>query len=65
MRVIDIINIGVPCRLSHPVVGNVIWKCLPISGWGLYFAEGPEKDQILVADNTVLIDENWTLISQE
>lgn len=59
MRVVDLIRPGVPCRLRHPVVGDVLWKNDPLQGWMLAFARGLEKGQELIADEAVLLDDRW------
>lgn len=58
MRIFDIITPGIACDLHHPEVGLVKWKA--VDGYfTLYFAEGPEEGNPLVADESVLLDDTW------
>ena len=59
MRISEIITDKQECKLHHPIVGNVKWKNCPIDGWVLIFAEGPEQGQVLMVDETVLLDDRW------
>jgi hypothetical protein len=63
MRITDLIFPGQPRRLRHPTVGDVLWTDVPGQGFELVFARGPEKGQILVADETVLLDDTWSVIA--
>ena len=63
MRIVDIIHPGRPCRLRHPTVGDVLWTDVPGQGFELVFARGPERGDVLVADESVLLDRGWSVIA--
>lgn len=58
MRICDIIKPDIPCRLEHPIVGEVYWG-IKDGCWGLYFAKGYDAHKFLVADDAVLMSDEW------
>ena len=58
MRICDIIKPNIPCRLTHPIIGDVYWG-IKDGCWGLYFAKGNDANKFLVADDAVLISDEW------
>ena len=61
MRLFDILKPGVPCEVQHPQVGKCKWQSVD-DYFMLYFAEGPEEGDPLVADEAVLLEDTWTVI---
>jgi hypothetical protein len=64
MKLSEIIEKDKPCCLSHPVIGNVNWCNTTSDGWSLIFDEGVDEGKILVADESVLLDNDWTIRNQ-
>jgi len=64
MRIFDLIKPGVACCIHHPQVGYVKWKSVD-TYFMLYFAEGPEEGEPLVADESVLLDDTWEVFRKE
>lgn len=62
MRIFDIIVPNIPCRLEHPIIGEVYWG-IKDGCWGLYFAKGHDANQLLVAEAVLLSDE-WQQTNQ-
>lgn len=58
MRICDIIKPNIPCRLEHPIVGEVYWG-IKDGCWGLYFAKGYDAHKFLVADDAVMMSDEW------
>ena len=65
MRVVDLIRPGHACRLRHPTVGDVLWTHVPMQGFELVFARGREKGEALVPDESVLLDDGWTIVADD
>lgn len=63
MRICDIIKPNIPCRLEHPTVGEVYWG-IKDGCWGLYFAKGHDAHKFLVADDAVLMSDEWKQINR-
>ena len=63
MRLFDILKPGVPCEVQHPQVGKCKWQSVD-DYFMLYFAEGPEEGEPLVADEGVLLEDTWTVVTE-
>ncbi len=51
--------------LDHPMLDKIKWIYLNNEGcFLLVFAEGMDKNQPLVVDDTVLISDQWTLLKE-
>jgi hypothetical protein len=67
MKLSQLIIGKTPVQLHHPVIGFVEWgiakthKGEELGYWGLYFAQGPEKYDLLVCDESVLLDDSWQI----
>lgn len=59
MKLFQLLLPSVPLLLRHPVLGLVEWRSIPVQGWGLYWHRGPEQGQVLAADETVLLCNQW------
>jgi hypothetical protein len=60
VKIHEIIRKGKPYSLEHPDIGEVNWK-EKLGTWGLYFAKGHDFDQFLVADQSVLLSDDWVV----
>lgn len=63
MRLFDILKPGVACDVHHPQVGWCKWKAVD-DYFMLYFAEGQEEGEPLVADEAVLLEDTWEPAAQ-
>jgi hypothetical protein len=61
MKLADLIVPDIPCELYHPTIGRVSWRNDDTDGWGLFFADGPEEGEFLVADETIVLGKDWEL----
>lgn len=71
-KLANILNKDKDALLFHPVVGFVRWakqdsKDRWIGGMvrTLFWATGPEKDQTLIVDDTVLWCDQWKMATEE
>jgi hypothetical protein len=54
-------------KLHHPQIGHVVWgecrtrKGDPLGHYGLYFARGHEKYDMLVVDESIFFDDTWEI----
>lgn len=62
MRLHELITEEKRVKLFHPTVGKVNWDYLPkITAYCLYWPKGPEAGMPLLADQSVLLDDQWQL----
>jgi hypothetical protein len=66
MRVIELVKPDEDALLHHPICGFVRWKPeWDGNGRRLAWACGPEKDEPLVVDDTVLFCDQWEITTEQ
>lgn len=60
----ELLQEGTPVRLWHPVIGHVKWETEPGVGWALRFAVGPDRNDYLYVDETVIHCDKWVVYEE-